>query len=241
MIPQKIHYCWFGGKPLPESAKKCIASWKQYFPGYEIVEWNESNFDFSVCRYAQEAYQSKKWAFVSDYARFKILYEQGGLYFDTDVEVIRPFDDIVQAGAFMGCETPNMCNPGLGLGAEPGLELYRQILEAYDKLHFLNADGSVNTNDTVVTYVTEILKGYGFQGAGTVETVCGVSVYPVDYFCPMNYVTYELVITENTRSIHHYTATWQSNGARFKIRLQKLIGPKCTEWVQKLKRKLLGK
>lgn len=241
MIPKKIHYCWFGGKPLPEDAKKCIASWKKYFPDYEIVEWNESNFDFAACRYSNDAYLAKKWAFVSDYARFKILYEHGGIYFDTDVEVIRPFDDIVDAGPFMGCETVDMCAPGLGLGAEPGMDLYRQILDMYESISFLKEDGSINTDVTVVGYVTNVLRDNGFEGNGTIEKVCGVSIYPVDYFCPMNYVTYELVITENTRSIHYYTATWQSSGARFKIWAQKLIGPKFTAWLQMIKHRVLGK
>ena len=141
----------------------------------------------------------------------------------------------------MGCETPDMCAPGLGLGAEPGMALYREILEMYDGLHFLNADGSVNTETTVVGHVTNVLRKHGFVGNGAIEKVCGVSIYPVDYFCPMDYMTYEQAITENTRSIHHYTATWQSAGARFKIWVQKLIGPKLTGLMQKLKHKLLGK
>lgn len=104
MIPKVIHYCWFGGNPLPNIAVKCINSWKKYFPDYEIIEWNESNFDLFSCDYCREAYDAKKWAFVSDYARFKILYEHGGVYFDTDVEVIKSMDDILQKGAFIGRE-----------------------------------------------------------------------------------------------------------------------------------------
>lgn len=105
MIPKKIHYCWFGRKPLPESAKKCIASWKKFFHDYEIIEWNEDNYDVNKIPYIQQAYEAKKYAFVSDYARFDVLYQYGGVYFDTDVEVIRPFEDILEKGAFMGCET----------------------------------------------------------------------------------------------------------------------------------------
>ena len=120
MIPKIIHYCWFGRNPLPESALKCIASWRKFFPDYEIVEWNEDNFDVNTIPYTAQAYAAKKYAFVSDYARLKILYDHGGLYFDTDVEVIKPFDDILAGGAFMGCEltAAQGCavNPGLGLG-----------------------------------------------------------------------------------------------------------------------------
>ena len=130
MIPKIIHYCWFGRNPLPESAQKCIASWRKFFPDYEIVEWNEDNFDVRSIPYTAQAYDAKKYAFVSDYARFKILYEHGGIYFDTDVEVIRPFDDILARGAFMGYEIDpkegditGYVAPGLGLGVNPGLGL----------------------------------------------------------------------------------------------------------------------
>ena len=117
MIPKIIHYCWFGGNPLPEDAKKYIESWRKYCPGYEIKEWNESNFDINCCDYVREAYEAKKWAFVSDYARFYILYQYGGLYFDTDVEMIRPLFSILQKGSFMGMEvnSPACVAPGLSL------------------------------------------------------------------------------------------------------------------------------
>ena len=132
-IPKIIHYCWFGGKELPESAKKCIDSWKRFFPDYKIKEWNESNFDINYCDYTKEAYEAKKWAFVSDVARFKILYENGGFYFDTDVEVIKSFDDIISNGAFMGFENDKKClvNPGLGLGVEAGNQFYKEMLDLY--------------------------------------------------------------------------------------------------------------
>ena len=122
MIPKKIHYCWFGGNPLPNDAKLCIESWKKYCPDYEIIEWNESNFDFKECQYAKEAYEAKKWAFVSDYARFKILYDNGGLYFDVDVEIVQALDNIINNGPFMGIENDKTkaVNPGLGLGDESG-------------------------------------------------------------------------------------------------------------------------
>lgn len=140
MIPKVINYCWFGGNPLPASAQKCIASWRKYLPDYEIKEWNESNFDVNIIPYTAEAYKAKKYAFVSDYARFWILYRYGGLYFDTDVEVIRNMDDIIANGAFMGLEkkqagaTPTQLGvaPGLGLGVNPGLGLYKELLDVYD-------------------------------------------------------------------------------------------------------------
>ena len=239
MIPKVIHYCWFGGNPLPDFAKKCIASWKKYFPDYEIRQWNEENFDFSVCAYAAEAYQAKKWAFVSDYARFQILHDHGGLYFDTDVEVIRDFSDILEKGAFMGCEDGGDCAPGLGLGALPGMPLYKEVLELYHNVHFINPDGSYNLR-TVVEYMTEVLHQHGFQGAAQPEQVMDVTIYPPEYFCPMNPVDFELIITDKTHSIHHYAASWVSDFERFKNNIQRLIGPKLTKKIQLLKKRIKG-
>lgn len=207
MIPKIIHYCWFGGNPLPEIAVKCISSWKKYFPDYEIKEWNEDNFDLNCCEYVREAYQAKKWAFVSDYARFWILYNYGGLYFDTDVEVIKDMSDIIANGAFMGCEVADKCAPGLGLGVNPGLGLYKEILENYQQSHFLNSDGS-NNYETVVDRTTNILKKYGFKESNTIQKIADVMVYPPEYFCPMDYTTGKLNITESSRSIHWYDASW---------------------------------
>ena len=220
MIPKIIHYCWFGGNPLPEEALVCIDSWKRYFPDYEIKQWDESNFDLNSCDYIKEAYQAKKWAFVSDYARFKILYENGGLYFDTDVEVLKPMDVIVARGSFMGCEAgPATSVPvsssdmgaevaaGLGLGANAGLGLYKEILNYYEGQHFLFPDGSIN-QENVVERVTGILRKHGFKGDGKIETVEGVTIYPPEYFCPFNFYTGVTNITDNTYTIHHYSASW---------------------------------
>lgn len=247
-IPKVIHYCWFGGKPLPASAINCIESWKKYLQGYEIREWNETNFDISCCEYVKEAYAAKKWAFVSDYARFWILYKFGGLYFDTDVEVIKPLDDLVKAGPFMGCElsTPATLSdsnelesdkvaPGLGLAANPGLGLYKEILDYYGGLHF-----DLDHIETVVDHTTKILMRRGFKGDGTVECIDGVYIYPPEYFCPMDQWTGKITTTPNTRSIHHYTATWQTPYSKFKSRLQKILGKKITDKIIAFKRKLKG-
>ncbi|HBV82862.1 MAG TPA: glycosyl transferase [Lachnospiraceae bacterium] len=216
MIPKVIHYCWFGRNPLPPLAVKCIESWKSYLPDYEIREWNEDNFDVDIIPYTREAYEARKYAFVSDYARFYILYHHGGLYFDTDVEVIRPMDDIVARGAFMGCENeakPGMPElavaPGLGLGCPSGLRIYAEILDLYAGLHFKCADGGLNLK-TVVAYTTEQLVAKGLKNVNEVQCVADVWVYPKEYFCPMDYYTSQLNITLQTRSIHHYAASWLS-------------------------------
>lgn len=218
-IPKCIHYCWFGGNPLGLDEERCIASWREHFPEYEIRRWDESNFDVRCCPYVSEAYEAKKWAFVSDYARFKILFDEGGLYFDTDVEVIRPLDDIIDQGPFMGCETDvgmsaahgkavNVAvNPGLGLASPPGSALYGEVLESYEEDHFLSSDGRMNLT-TVVERMTAILRERGLLNRPGIQDVGGIRVYPSEYFCPMDMYTGELNVTHNTRTIHHYKASW---------------------------------
>lgn len=241
-IPKTIHYCWFGRNPLPESALKCINSWKKFFPDYEIKEWNEYNFDVNSIPYTQEAYQAKKYAFVSDYARFKILYEHGGLYFDTDVEIIKPMDDIVEKGSFMGVEVPSdgrkspQINPGLGLGAPSGNGIYRKVLDYYKTIHFLNEDGTQNLV-TVVDHTTKILVDSGLLNINEIQKVDDVCIYPVDYFNPLNDHTGELNITNNTRSIHWYSKTWLNiKPWRIKISrlLHKFLGTNFTVAVRKM-------
>jgi len=209
MIPKIIHYCWFGGNPLPELAHKCIASWRRYFPDYAIKEWNENNYNVHKISYIDEAYNAKKYAFVSDYARFDILYKYGGIYFDVDVEVIKPFDNIVKNGCFMGFESVGVVAAGLGIGCNAGLGILYQILEFYSTLHFFNSDGSFNLR-TVVEYVTSILKKNGLEMENTIQSFEGLTIYPSDYFCPKSYETGKLSITENTCSIHHYDSSWLS-------------------------------
>ena len=238
MIPKKIHYCWFGGNPLPESAKKYIETWKKYCPDYEIIEWNETNFDLNQNQYCKEAYEAKKWAFVSDYARFWILYRYGGIYFDTDVEVLKPLDKIIEKGPFMGCErdadksgmttiavAPGLglgVNPGLGLGVNPGLGLYKEILDLYENLHFKNKDGSLNLK-TVVQYTTEVLIKHGLKKSNQIQKCAGVYIYPREYFCPKNIDTGALEITENSYTIHHFEGTWLTPWLRFRHNIKLLL------------------
>lgn len=225
MIPKVIHYCWFGRKPLPKLALKCIASWKKFLPDYEIKEWNEDNFDVNSIPYIAQAYKHKKYAFVSDYARFKVLYEQGGIYFDTDVEVIKSIDDILAKGAFWGLEqdiTENFaCNPGLGFACNPGLGLLREMLEFYKNIDFEQSDGSLNQK-TIVEYFSEMLLKKGLQPISGIIEFEGVFIYPPDYFCPKSSEFGKIQITENTRTIHHYAASWigpKQRLANFMIRI----------------------
>lgn len=239
-IPRVIHYCWFGGNPLPDFALRCIESWKKNCPDYEIIEWNESNYDVNSCAYIREAYQARKWAFVSDFARFDILYRYGGVYFDTDVELIRPIDDLLERGAFFGLEQHTQCpmiNPGLGMAAAPGHPIYEKILSAYSGWHFLNSDGNYNQT-TVVKYTTDILAEFGWNEARGIQCVSGIWIYPWDYFCPMMYETGEITLTENTRSIHHYSATWLTKeelaAHMFGARVSKRFGVKIGRALERI-------
>ena len=225
MIPKIIHYCWFGRKPLPKLALKCIASWKKFLPDYEIKEWNEDNFDVNSIPYIAQAYKHKKYAFVSDYARFKVLYEQGGIYFDTDVEVIKSIDDILSKGAFWGLEqdiTENFaCAPELGFACNPGLGLLREMLEFYKNIDFEQSDGSLNQK-TIVEYFSEMLLAKGLQPISGIIEFEGTFIYPPDYFCPKPSEFGKIQITENTRTIHHYAASWvgpKQRLANFMIRI----------------------
>ena len=232
-IPKVIHYCWFGRKPLPEFAKKCILSWKKYLPDYEIKEWNEDNFNVNIIPYTAEAYEKKKYAFVSDYARFYILYHHGGIYFDTDVEVVKSLAGIINDGPFMGFEQPNetvkqdingLYNvaPGLGLGVAPGLGLYKELLDYYSKLHFIDIDERKKPI-TIVKHTTDVLVGKGLKQNNAKQVVAGVTIYPWDYFCPQSFYTGKILITKNTVTIHHYSQSWHSGYERFVFTLDKYL------------------
>ena len=225
MIPKVIHYCWFGENPLPETALRCIESWKKYCPGYEIKEWNEKNYDVNKITYISEAYRSKKYAFVSDYVRFDILYQYGGLYFDTDVEVIKPIDEIIEKGAFFGMETIGTVNPGLGIAAVAGNTLYAEVLESYKKSNFIKSNGRMDLT-TVVERVTSIFRKYGLTKDNAVQTVMDITIYPVDYFNPKDPRTGIISITPNTYTIHHFDASWTIPLRKKYIKYSKFLIPK---------------
>lgn len=248
MIPKIIHYCWFGHNPLSEMAQKCIESWKNFLPDYKIKEWNEDNFNVCMIPYTKEAYKAKKYAFVSDYARFWILYHYGGLYFDTDVEVIKPLDDIIAKGPFMGCENEvvgeNLAvasdglevNPGLGLGVNPGLGLFKELLDLYRTLKFILPNGSYNQK-TIVAYTTEILIRYNLKNTNKIQKCAGMWIYPKEYFCPISYGTGECNITNKTYTIHHYSASWHTRGQKIYNWLSKFINLKILHTVSQMLKK----
>lgn len=206
MIPKIIHYCWFGRNEKSGMIRTCIESWKKYMPDYQIMEWNEDNFDVNVCKYTREAYEKKKWAFVSDYVRLYALHLQGGIYFDTDVEVLKSLDPFLSDQAFTGYEV-NDCPVTAVLGAEKGNELIRDLLAYYSDKSFINEDGSLNTlTNTII--VGSMLKKYGWAPDGKKKTVRGLVIYPQIFFCPNNISRIWNKPSPKSFTIHHFDSSW---------------------------------
>lgn len=203
MIPKKIHYCWFGRGEKTKLAKKCIESWKKYCPDYEIIEWNEDTFDINTNPYVKMCYEQKKYAFLTDYLRLLVVLEQGGLYFDTDVEVVKNFDDLLDASAFFGFETELYVNTGEGFGAEAGNVVVKKMLEEYNV--FL--DGKHGMKGCPLLNTKALVK-LGLKQNGKMQILEDVIIYPTDYFNPYEDSTGILKKTENTYSIHWYGKSW---------------------------------
>ncbi len=210
-----IHYCWFGDRPIDDLGNRCIESWKKYCPGYEIKLWNESNFDLSCCDYVRQAAEEKQWAFVSDFARIYVVYKYGGIYFDTDVELIKPIDDIVSRGPFLGFETdpddttPGTVAMGLGFGGNPGMQLLKDLLDDYHSSTF-SFSSDAHQAYTIVQRVDDVLLKYGISCTKGTQEVAGFTIYPAEFFNPKNAETGIVNIQLNTRSIHHFSASWYS-------------------------------
>jgi len=225
MIPKKIHYCWFGGNPLPELAQKCIASWKKFCPDYEIIRWDESNFDVNCCAYVREAYEAKKWAFVTDYVRLYVLFEFGGVYMDTDCELLKPINDFLRYDTVSGFESKNYIPTALW-GSIAHAPILEELMRDYDDAHFLKADGSLDRTPNVVRITDSLLK-HGLCLNNTLQTIAGFTLFPKEYFCPKVYSTGELRITPNTVCIHHFDGSWTSDENKFmnalRLKLSKIM------------------
>lgn len=216
MIPKIIHCCWFGRNPKPELALHCINSWKKFCPDYEIVEWNEDNFDIQTAPlYVQQAYEEKKWAFVTDYVRLYVLYNQGGIYMDTDVEVLKPLDRFLKHKGFSGFENSTAIPTGImaSVKEHPLIGLW---MKEYDSKSFYNEDGTLNTT-TNVTYISDYMKQSGMLLNNTLQTVNDFTFYPNDYFCPKNYMTRKVEFTNNTYTIHHFDGSWHTKQEKKKM------------------------
>lgn len=223
MIPKVIHYCWFGGNAKPQSVINCINSWKKFLPDYEIKEWNESNFDLNFLPYVKEAYQMKKWAFVSDVARIKVIYDNGGIYFDTDVEVIKSFDDLLNQNFFLGLEDNCRIASGLGFGAEKGSLVMKEMLDEYNNEHFILEGGKINPKVCPV-FNTDALVRMGLDFKPGLIEFMGGTIYPEEYFSPLGMKDGKLRITDNTYSIHHYDNSWMTSKQKLKKKVLRKFG-----------------
>ena len=238
MIPKKIHYCWFGRGEMSELALKCIESWHKYMPDYEYKPWNEDNFDIDSFQYAKEAYEAKKYAFVSDVARLYALKNEGGIYLDVDFEVFKPFDDLLHHRAFAGFEGSKTNPVMMGvIGSEANGEWISEQLERYSVRHFIvNGEPDLTTN---VRFITDCMIKEGFLPDGKEQDFKDLHVFPVYYFCP-RLTTGDYVRTENTYCDHLGTSSWAGSHSGWKSGFLSIMPPKMRSTIIRIKRTLLG-
>lgn len=221
MIPKVIHYCWFGGNPLPKDAQKCIESWKKHLPDYEIKEWNEQTFDINSNQYVKEAYENRKFAFVTDFVRLYALQKEGGIYMDTDVEVLKTFDPFLHHTAFSGFENNNFVPTGM-MASEKNGKWVSELLDDYNARKFVKEDGSLDLT-TNTTVITSNMIGHGLVCNNKYQDFPGlVTMYPSEYFCPKDHATGKIVLTDNSVCIHHFACSWLSPKLRLKHKCKKV-------------------
>lgn len=207
MIPKRIHYCWFGNNPKPRLIQKCIASWKRMLPDWEISEWNETNYDVTKNNYIAEAYKQKKWAFVVDYARFDILNQYGGVFLDTDVELLKPIpDSFLEYQAFTGFESEQTVNPGLIYASQSNQSVLQAIMNTYENKQF--GEKINGRMENIVDIVTGVLDSKGLKKDNSFQVIEGIAIFPKEYFCCFNHETQSFEIGSETISVHHYAASW---------------------------------
>ena len=219
-IPKTIHYCWFGKKEKPNIVKRCMESWEKNLPEYEIIEWNEKNFDILCNSYVSEAYEAEKYAFVSDYVRVHSLYNYGGVYLDTDVEIFKSFDDLLHHESFWGFEQENYIATST-IGSAKGNPLIKEFVDSYEAKNFFKKDGTLDELTNVVI-ITNILETKGLKMNGEYQKIEGIGVfYPQTYFSPYDYINCRKFITNSTYALHHFYKSWLPPKARIKGLIKK--------------------
>lgn len=239
MIKMKkyIHYCWFGGKPLPKLAKKCMKSWKKYLPNFEIMRWDETNVDVNECPFIKEAYENKKWAFVADYARAKAMYEYGGIYFDTDMEIIKPIEELL-ANSFIGVEDSGKIACGVWMEKEPSSYLSKYLLSYYQSQKSFDVNNMFEFS--IPKLITDALSCFGFDEFNDKIQVLDnkMTIFPREYFYPYSYDRQNNVFNENTCMIHYYDATWVPKGEQRTVKMIRKYGRKKAQKIINFKAKV---
>lgn len=240
MVPKIIHYCWFGGNPLPELAVKCIESWKKYCPDYEIIEWNERNYSIeTACQFVKDAYENQKWAFVSDYVRLDVVYQHGGIYLDTDVELLKsPSEVLKNSRGFFGREQGNSIATGLGFACEKGEPILKEMMEKYHSLQFAK-DRLVDLACPIIN--TQVLKKHGIHDHDITQIIDGICIFSTEFLCPESIYTGKSNYTHNTISVHHYSGSWMPEKDKRKmwaiIGIKKMLPKSIVELMRNILRK----
>ena len=238
-IEKTIHYCWFGGNGKNKLIKKCMNSWKKYMPEYEIKEWNEDNFDINCNKYVRQAYDCKKYAFVTDYARLKIIYENGGIYFDTDVEVLKNFSDLLKEKGYLGFENKKNINTGIGFAAHKHNEVLKKLMQTYEDINFVDENGNIDMTPCTIRNM-ELLEKLGLQYSDEIQEFEDFLVYPPKYFCGFDLDNSCYQIENETITVHHYNGSWNRNYLRLisliRRRITPIIGKNNMEKIKKIKK-----
>lgn len=236
-IPKLIHYCWFGNNPKPDEILGYIDTWKRCCVDYEIKEWNESNFDIRCNKYVEEAYEQKKWAFVADYVRLYAIYNYGGIYMDSDVEILKCLDSYLEYDGFTGFETADHPLTGI-MGCAKGNLFIKEVMDTYETRHFVLPDGNLDLTVNIVPF-KEMCIRHGYQMNNKLQIIDGFAIFPTDVFCPFDFLLRQFNITENTVALHHFAGSWtvrrESCLAKLKLKILRLLGPKVSHKLANMK------
>lgn len=213
LIPKKIHYCWFGGKPVPQKNRDWMESWKKYCPDYEIIRWDENSYDVTKNTYMLEAYQAGKWGFVPDYARLDIIYRYGGIYLDTDVELVRNLDELLYQKAFAGIDRSRNISLGLGFGAQKGCQIIKELRDMYHTRSFIKKNGTYDLTEAP-TLQRAFFQEKGYVNNGEYQTIGEMTIYPEKVLSPKCNWTGRILPTVHTFSVHHYDGSWTEEGVQ---------------------------